>query len=81
MVFIIVKTRNVDVTIANILDGIVTYTPESNPAAQTSVTSSGPPSTGKDKILGTVSFQEKKTKMIQEARERYIKKHCLNMKC
>ena len=71
------KTRNVDVTIANILDGIVTYTPEPNPSAQSSVTSSSASSSAKDKILGTTSFQEKKTKMIQEARERYIKKHGL----
>lgn len=72
------KTRNVDVTIANILDGIVTYTPEPNPSAQSSVTSSSEASnSAKDKVLGTTSFQEKKTKMIQEARERYIKKHGL----
>jgi len=74
----LMKTRNVDVTIANILDGIVTYTPEPNPSAQSSVTSSsGSPNSAKDKILGTTTFQEKKTKMIQEARERYIKKHGL----
>lgn len=72
------KTRNVDVTIANILDGIVTYTPESNPQAPSSITSSsGSPNSAKDKILGISSFQEKKAKMIQEARERYIKKHGL----
>lgn len=74
----LMKTRNVDVTIANILDGIVTYTPEPNPSAQSSVTSSSASSSSaKDKILGTTSFQEKKAKMIQEARERYIKKHGL----
>jgi len=72
-----VKTRNVDVTIANILDGIVTYTPEPNPAQLSITSSSGSSSSGKDKVLGTTSFQEKKTKMIQEARERYIKKHGL----
>lgn len=72
------KTRNVDVTIANILDGIVTYTPESNPQAPSSITSSsGSPNSVRDKKLGTSSFQEKKAKMIQEARERYIKKHGL----
>ncbi|XP_025986976.2 lipid droplet-regulating VLDL assembly factor AUP1 [Solenopsis invicta] len=74
----LMKTRNVDVTIANILDGIVTYTPEPNPPAQSSATSSsGSSSSAKDKVLGTTSFQEKKMKMIQEARERYIKKHGL----
>jgi len=72
-----VKTRNIDVTIANILDGIVTYTPDPNPSAHSSVTSSASSSSAKDKILGTSSFQEKKIKMIQEARERYIKKHGL----
>lgn len=69
------KTRNVDVTIANILDGIVTYTPEPTPSSVTS--SSGSSNSAKDKIFGTSSFQEKKAKMIQEARERYIKKHGL----
>ncbi|KYN04605.1 PREDICTED: ancient ubiquitous protein 1-like [Cyphomyrmex costatus] len=74
----LMKTRNVDVTIANILDGIVTYTPEPNPQAQSSVTSSSASSSStKANILGTISFQEKKAKMIQEARERYIKKHGL----
>lgn len=74
----LLKTRNVDVTIANILDGIVTYTPEPNPQTPSSVTSSsGSSNSAKDKIFGTSSFQEKKAKMIQEARERYIKKHGL----
>ncbi|XP_012225500.1 lipid droplet-regulating VLDL assembly factor AUP1-like [Linepithema humile] len=73
----LLKTRNIDVTIANILDGIVTYTPDPNPSAHSSVTSSASSSSTKDKILGTSSFQEKKIKMIQEARERYIKKHGL----
>lgn len=78
LIFVTVKTRNVDITIANILDGIVTYTPEPNPSAQSSVTSSSASSSfAKDKGLGTTSFQEKKAKMIQEARERYIKKHGL----
>lgn len=71
----LLKTRNVDVTIANILDGIVTYTPEPTPSSVTS--SSGSSNSAKDKIFGTSSFQEKKAKMIQEARERYIKKHGL----
>lgn len=74
----LLKTRNVDVTIANILDGIVTYIPEPNPQTPSSVTSSsGSTNSAKDKTFGTSSFQEKKAKMIQEARERYIKKHGL----
>ncbi|XP_076662176.1 lipid droplet-regulating VLDL assembly factor AUP1-like isoform X1 [Halictus rubicundus] len=76
----LLKTRNVDITIANILDGIVTYTPE---LSQTNVTPSAlcnqiQTSTIKDNSnLGTPSFQERKAKMIREARERYIQKHGL----
>ncbi|EZA51312.1 hypothetical protein DMN91_010787 [Ooceraea biroi] len=75
----LLKTRNVDITIANILDGIVTYTPEPNLPVQPTVTSFGgtQQNSTKDKTLGTSSFQEKKAKMIREARERYIKKHGL----
>lgn len=80
LIIVSVKTRNVDITIANILDGIVTYTPEST---QTTVTPSAScnqlqTSTVKgNSNLGSSSFQERKTKMIKEARERYIKKHGL----
>ncbi|XP_043259718.1 lipid droplet-regulating VLDL assembly factor AUP1-like [Colletes gigas] len=78
----LLKTRNVDITIANILDGIVTYTPEST---QTTITPSASynqlqTSTIKDNSnLGSSSFQERKAKMIKEARERYIQKHGLKM--
>ncbi|KZC05060.1 Ancient ubiquitous protein 1 [Dufourea novaeangliae] len=75
----LLKTRNVDITIANILDGIVTYTPGSS---QTSVAPSAPfnqvqTSTVKDNSSSGTSFQERKAKMIREARERYIQKHGL----
>lgn len=75
----LLKTRNVDVTIANILDGIVTYTPEPNPPAQPSATLPirSQPASAKGNALGISSFQEKKAKMIKEARERYIQKHGL----
>lgn len=79
LIFILVKTRNVDITIANILDGIVTYTPDSSQI----ITRSAPlnqlqKSTVKDNSnLGSSSFQERKAKMIREARERYIQKHGL----
>ncbi|XP_032690348.1 ancient ubiquitous protein 1-like [Odontomachus brunneus] len=78
----LLKTRNVDVTIANILDGIVTYTPEPNAPAQAPVPSTdrSQPNSAKDKTLGslvTSSFQKRKAKMIKEARERYIQKHGL----
>lgn len=64
---------------ANILDGIVVYTPESNPQT-TSVASASKTQTSviKDNsYLGTISFQERKAQMIREARERYIQKHGL----
>lgn len=75
----LLKTRNVDITIANILDGIVTYTPEAAPAnvprAETSV---GKVARGATKEnAGSLSFEERKAKMIREARERYIQKHGL----
>ncbi|KAH0955141.1 hypothetical protein HN011_009075 [Eciton burchellii] len=74
----LLKTRNVDVTIANILDGIVTYTPEPNPPVQPSATSYGNfLQNPVKKISGISSLQERKAKMIREARERYIKKHGL----
>lgn len=76
----LLKTRNVDITIANILDGIVTYTPDSTQATV-------PPSTSLNQLqistvkdnsnIGTSSFQERKAKMLREARERYIQKHGL----
>ncbi|KAJ8683388.1 hypothetical protein QAD02_019180 [Eretmocerus hayati] len=77
----LLKTRNVDVTITNILDGIVTYTPE--PTASTATPSSSrsisPVSSSKTGGSGCASltFQERKAKMIAEARERYIQKHGL----
>jgi len=78
LILLIVKTRNVDVTIANILDGIVTYTPEPNPPVQPSATSYGNfLQNPVKKISGISSLQERKAKMIREARERYIKKHGL----
>lgn len=76
----LLKTRNVDITIANILDDIVTYTPEPNPPAATAVISQSraQTSTAKDNsTLRVSSFQERKAKMIREARERYIQKHGL----
>ena len=76
----LLKTRNVDITIANILDGIVTYTPESTQTPVTPPVSLNQPQTGtvKDNSnLGSSSFQERKAKMIREARERYIQKHGL----
>ncbi|CAL7943345.1 unnamed protein product [Xylocopa violacea] len=75
----LLKTRNVDITIANILDGIVTYTPDSSQTVTRSTSLNQlQKNTVKDNSnLGSSSFQERKAKMIGEARERYIKKHGL----
>lgn len=75
------KTRNVDVTITNILDGIVTYTPEAAPTTSTPSSSKSKPSASAPKTSNAsttaLTFQERKAKMIAEARERYIEKHGL----
>ncbi|XP_023315712.1 ancient ubiquitous protein 1-like [Trichogramma pretiosum] len=81
----LLKTRNVDITIANFLDGVVTYTPE--PTASTSTpgssrasinsTSKGSVSLKKSKNDVYLTFAERKQKMIVEARERYMLKHGL----
>ncbi|XP_015524503.1 lipid droplet-regulating VLDL assembly factor AUP1-like isoform X1 [Neodiprion pinetum] len=76
----LLKTRSVDVTISNILEGIVTYVPEPAPTNSASTASvsriqSNEPKSGSSS--GTLSFQERKAKMIAEARERYIQKHGL----
>ncbi|XP_043529304.1 lipid droplet-regulating VLDL assembly factor AUP1-like [Frieseomelitta varia] len=75
----LLKTRNVDITIANILDGIVTYTPDSSQTVTRSASLNQlQKSTVKDSSnVGSSSFQERKIKMIREARERYIQKHGL----
>ncbi|XP_017876487.1 ancient ubiquitous protein 1-like [Ceratina calcarata] len=75
----LLKTRNVDITIANILDGIVTYTPDSSQTVTaTASLNQVQKNTVKDNSnLGSSSFQERKAKMIREARERYIQKHGL----
>lgn len=97
-----VKTKNVDHTITNILEGHVRYTPEPqrrkpNPAAGPSTASSssaGSPSSssassaslvaaastfGKSAQERTLSFQERKKQLIENARKRYIEKHNLNI--
>lgn len=81
-IFISVKTRNVDVTIANLLDGIVNYTPEPVPSSANTATVSSnaspmPSSSRGNTSIGNLSFQERKAKLISEARERYIKKNGL----
>ncbi|KAG7200326.1 hypothetical protein KM043_017788 [Ampulex compressa] len=75
----LLKTRNVDITITNILDGIVTYTPEPTPTTIMTAMSLSrlQKNAVKDNGAMSTSFQERKAKMIREARERYIQKHGL----
>ncbi|XP_017774099.1 PREDICTED: ancient ubiquitous protein 1-like [Nicrophorus vespilloides] len=98
----LIKTRNVDVTITNILDGAVDYIPESVNAVPVASTSSpiistsssfGPSSSngskdpfntaaesfGKSASERSLSFQERKRLLIENARRRYIEKHGLNL--
>lgn len=70
------KTGNVDITVANLLDGIVTYTPEqrsSNSGA--SNTLDNVQSSSAENPRENLSFEERKAKMIATAREKYMKKH------
>ncbi|XP_012255620.2 lipid droplet-regulating VLDL assembly factor AUP1-like [Athalia rosae] len=76
----LLKTRSVDVTISNILEGIVTYVPEPAPTNTINPASVSKAQTAQCKSgssAGTLSFQERKTRMIAEARARYILKHGL----
>ncbi|XP_050395372.1 lipid droplet-regulating VLDL assembly factor AUP1 [Patella vulgata] len=84
------KTKDIDLTITNILDGIVQYTPEENdnqkntdseqkqklvcPSTQT-FKSSTFGRTSNDRQL---SFEERKTAMIEAARRKYKEKHNLS---
>ncbi|XP_068618332.1 lipid droplet-regulating VLDL assembly factor AUP1-like [Battus philenor] len=83
------RTRSVDVTITNFLEGITPYTPEPEPVAEpqpgpsqappkyvTPVPTGVFPKSAKERQL---SFQERKAQMIAEARKRYIEKHGLNV--
>ena len=71
------KTGNVDVTVANLLDGIVTYTPEQRGAntSSASSTSDNVRSLCHADTRENLSFEERKAKMIATARDKYMKKH------
>ncbi|OWR49859.1 putative Ancient ubiquitous protein 1 precursor [Danaus plexippus plexippus] len=83
------KTRSVDVTITNFLEGLVPYTPEAEPVVEPQPSTSQAPAkyvtpapTGvfpKSAKERQMSFQERKAQMIAEARNRYIEKHGLNI--
>ncbi|XP_050429472.1 lipid droplet-regulating VLDL assembly factor AUP1-like [Adelges cooleyi] len=68
------RTKSVDITITNILDGTVKYTPlvKSSRELKPAVKSSEPNN------FGVASFVERKAKLIDEARKRYINKHNLH---
>jgi len=84
------RTRSVDLTISNILEGAVRYTPlpqphehrastssVSRPTSSTSMSSevSGPfPRSAQDRMM---SFVERKARLIEDARRRYMEKHGL----
>ncbi|XP_045766508.1 lipid droplet-regulating VLDL assembly factor AUP1-like [Maniola jurtina] len=85
------KTRSVDVTITNFLEGLVPYTPEVESVAEPQPsTSQAPPKYVTPLPTGTfpksakerqMSFQDRKAQMIAEARQRYIEKHKLQIAC
>ncbi|VVC94697.1 unnamed protein product [Leptidea sinapis] len=83
------KTRSVDVTITNFLEGFTQFTPEPAPIIepQPSTSQSQPkyitpvptgvfPKTAKERQM---SFQERKMQMIAEARKKYIERNGLNV--
>ncbi|XP_063233152.1 lipid droplet-regulating VLDL assembly factor AUP1-like [Bacillus rossius redtenbacheri] len=82
------RTQSVDATIANILDGVVPYTPlrtpRSTPAPAASAApvpegagaSSSFPRSAQDRMQ---SFQFRKARLIETARRKYIEKHNLTM--
>ncbi|XP_077297471.1 lipid droplet-regulating VLDL assembly factor AUP1-like [Arctopsyche grandis] len=84
------RTQSIDVTLTNILEGIVPYTPEET-CEQARESPAGPsqplcpppplrtaaatfPRTAHDRQL---SYQERKAQLIEAARRRYIEKHGL----
>ncbi|XP_050536031.1 lipid droplet-regulating VLDL assembly factor AUP1-like [Daktulosphaira vitifoliae] len=68
------RTRSVDITITNILDGTVKYIPLKQPSREQK------PVVKKIEYnnFEVASFVERKAKLIDEARKRYIKKHGLH---
>ncbi|XP_076804877.1 lipid droplet-regulating VLDL assembly factor AUP1-like isoform X2 [Clavelina lepadiformis] len=80
----LVKTKSVDVTVANILEGVVKFVPEtsiSSPSTSQVVTKQPSPSKGAgfSRNAGErhMTLQEKKEAFLNKARENYLKKHGL----
>ncbi|KAL5234135.1 hypothetical protein ACI65C_001545 [Semiaphis heraclei] len=69
------RTRCVDITITNILDGTIKFTPLPPQASKEPKTT---PKKTEPNNFGVGSFMDRKTKLIDEARQRYIKKHGLH---
>ncbi|CAI6368244.1 unnamed protein product [Macrosiphum euphorbiae] len=68
------RTRCVDITITNILDGTIKFTP----LPQSSKVPKPTSKRTEPNNFGVGSFMERKAKLIDEARQRYIKKHGLH---
>lgn len=87
------RTRSVDLTISNILEGVVSYTPltvqqqasasqqpQQSRTQQTTTSSASSPIRPTEVVFSKssqdrmISFKERKAKMIEEARRRYIEK-------
>ncbi|XP_022161901.1 ancient ubiquitous protein 1-like [Myzus persicae] len=68
------RTRCVDITITNILDGTIKFTPLPQSSKEPKTTSKKT----EPNNFGVGSFMERKAKLIDEARQRYIKKHGLH---
>lgn len=80
------RTWDVDLTITNILEGLVPFVPEGQgPAIPTRSQRPAPDqmpaasSSRKTVQSGSLTFQERKAKMIEEARKKYIEKHGLQL--
>ncbi|KAF0302026.1 Ancient ubiquitous protein 1 [Amphibalanus amphitrite] len=92
------RTRSVDQTIANLLEGVVRYVPEpaaaaaAGPAAGAAAGPAGAPlrpgatdlHTGADTFSRTsagrqLSFEERKRRLLENARRRYIERHGLKV--
>ncbi|CAH0398586.1 unnamed protein product [Chilo suppressalis] len=72
-------TRSVDVTITNFLEGVTPYTPEPQPSVSRPRPISRPDHFPPDAKRRHQGFQDRKAQMIAEARQKYIKKHGLNI--
>jgi len=88
------RTNSINATVANLVEGVVPFTPEPVPAPVPTATapaapiSSGPScapsqisasSFGKSVLERGLSLQERKQRLLQEARRRYCDKHGLQL--